>query len=169
MARVKPEGEPIQTAAEADSTLEELARIQREIDRAEGELNKQIEKARAAAAGTLDPLVERRTRLETSLAVYAKANRDRLFAEKKTVERPWGRFGFRWSTPALKVKDVDKTISLLKGLFRGAGLRRKTSVDKEELLKWQDEDLAKVGVERKKKEDFWYETNTEVAAVQEGA
>lgn len=166
MARVKPEGEPIQTAAEADSTLEELARIQREIDRAEGELNKQIEKARAAAAGTLDPLVERRTRLETSLAVYAKANRDRLFAEKKTVERPWGRFGFRVTS---RISVGKRTVELLTALFGGSGVRLKEEPDKEVLGEWSDEDLKKVEAKRVVKDDFWYETNTEVAAVQEGA
>lgn len=154
----------IETLVDVERTIAEIAAYQREIRSITDEAQAKIDEIKTAAekeAEGIKALVELR---EREMSAWAAANREYLFGKNRTISLACGDVGFRIST---RIRPIKKhTWGRILGLLEEAGLTQgisvKKSVDKEELHKWPDETLAKVGVQRETVDAFWYEIREDI-------
>jgi len=114
-------------------------------------------KERAATEGKL--LREQHKANIAALEAYAAYYREELFKDRKSLERPFGTFGYRKAPDAIHVSK--ETAELLKQAGLEEYLRVKVEPDKEAMLALTDETLAEVRASRRSREDFFIETKRE--------
>ena len=164
MPRRKPKSVLIiEDLDQAEKHLGELASLERDLENIKTKLNDSIDQLKAKAAAEAKPLADRCKELETGLATFAATNKTKLFKRPRSRKLAFGTIGFRKSTelkpmPKMTWKAVLAKLISLK--FTDA-IRNKKSVNREELEKWTDERLEQVGVERKKKDEFFIEIRAE--------
>ncbi|MGD9504546.1 MAG: host-nuclease inhibitor Gam family protein [Syntrophobacteraceae bacterium] len=148
----------VKDLAEADAAMVEIGELRRRIAARELEAEERIAAEKTARNADRAPLEARAKALETGVMVFAEMNRTDLFQDRKTVELPGGKFGFRKST-ALQTKSRKITwemvLGKLKELAIPKAIRVKESVNKEELLTWPEERLEQVGAVRVIEDKFW--------------
>lgn len=157
--RYKPEIQPIQTIDDADKALSELCGLEGKLEEIDTKAEREIAQIRERATAVGKPLRERVKELNLTLKAWAAFHKKDLFKERKSLERPFGTFGYRKS-PA-KIVTTKETIDLLKKLGHTECVRIKEEVDKEALRDFTDEELAAVGATRKIKEEFFCQTKRE--------
>lgn len=141
---------------DANKALSQIAEYQIRLESIDGNAAQEIGKLKERAAKEGEPFRQKIADLENALALYAEYNKQELFADKKTISLSWGDMGFREST---KVSVKKTTLELLKKLFAGRAVRVQEAVDKNELAKFQDEELAQVDAAKVTQDAFWYEVN----------
>jgi phage host-nuclease inhibitor protein Gam len=160
MARTKSSEMAIKTIEEADRLLREMCGIEAEIEAVDNAADEAIAKIKAEAAAEGKPLRDRYKSVVKALEAYARYFRGELFRDRKSLERPFGSFGFRKAPDAVSVSK--ETAELLKKFGLEQYVRTKIEPDKEAMLALDDETLAQVGAARKQKEDFFVETRREL-------
>jgi phage host-nuclease inhibitor protein Gam len=160
MARTKSNEMEIKNLDEADGLLREMCRIEEQIEAVDNTADEKIAKIKEAVAKEGKPLRDRYKSIVKSLEAYARYFRGELFTDRKTLERPFGSFGFRKAPDAIRVSK--KTAELLKQFGLAQYIRTKIEPDKEAMLALDEETLEKVGAFRKQKEDFFVETRREL-------
>jgi phage host-nuclease inhibitor protein Gam len=160
MARTKSNEMAIKTLDEADGLLREMCRLEAEIEAVDNAADEEIAKIKADAARDGKPLRDRYKGLVKTMEAYARYFRGELFKDRKSLERPFGSFGFRKAPDAVSVSK--ETAELLKKLGLNQNIRTKIEPDKEAMLALDDETLSQVGAARKQKEDFFVETKREL-------
>ncbi|MBF0165654.1 MAG: host-nuclease inhibitor Gam family protein [Magnetococcales bacterium] len=163
-ARVKPA--PVLVIADlpqADVVLGEMAMLQRALDIVETDMNRTIEAAKRSAEAFASPRQTRLRELERALTVFAETRYQELFGTGKSVTLNWGTFGYRRSSELKPRAKLTWAIVLekIKSLGIVELLRTRTEVNREAMRDWTDERLELVGVERVRKDVFWYETKKE--------
>jgi phage host-nuclease inhibitor protein Gam len=155
---------PIATIDQADAALAEIADIDRATDAIAAKLNEDIDGLKAMAAEEIAPLAERKAALGDGLLNFAALNGP-LFNGKKSLDRPFGKFGYRKSTSLALLKSVASTWKEVLGRLRQYGfrdaIRTKEEVDKEVMSSWPNERLGVCGVQRVEKDEFFYEVKRE--------
>lgn len=169
MARIKPDPHVVADRAQAECALAEIAALDRKISGIESEMQECIDKAKAAASQQVNPLQARRKELADAVAVYAKLNRQQLFAKAKSVDMGFGVIGFRASTRISQVRGVtaEMTLEKLHQYNLADGIRVKEEINKDSCLGWPDERLELVGLKRLIQDTFFIEIKKD--AVPEGA
>ena len=157
--RYKPEVQPIQTIDDADKALFELCELEGKLEEIDTKAEREIAQIREKVTTTGKPIRERIKELNATLKAWASFYKKDLFKEHKSIERPFGTFGYRKS-PA-KIVITKETIELLKKQGHLDFVRIKEEVDKEALRDFTDEELAAVGASRKIKEEFFCQTKRE--------
>jgi phage host-nuclease inhibitor protein Gam len=160
MARTKSNELAIKTLEDADSILQEMCRIEEQIEAVDNTADEQIAKIKEAAAKDGKPLRDRYKGMVKTLEAFARYFRGELFRDRKSMERPFGSFGFRKAPDAVSVSK--ETAELLRKFGLTEYIRTKIEPDKEALLTLDDDTLEKVGAARKQKEDFFVETRREL-------
>ncbi|MDR1507859.1 MAG: host-nuclease inhibitor Gam family protein [Treponema sp.] len=160
MARIKSNAAALKTMDEADAVLKELCEIESQVEILDNAADKQIARIKAQVAKDGKPLRNRKKSLVQALEAYARYFRGELFKDRKSLERPFGSFGFRKAPDAVSVSK--ETAGLLKALGFEQYVRTKIEPDKEAMLALDDETLEKVKAARKQKEDFFIETKREL-------
>jgi phage host-nuclease inhibitor protein Gam len=160
MARTKSNELAIKTLEEADDILREMCRIEEQIEAVDNTADEKIAKIKEAAAKEGKPLRDRYKSMVKTLEAYARYFRGELFKDRKSMERPFGSFGFRKAPDAVSVSK--ETAELLKKHGFAQYIRTKVEPDKEAMLALDDDTLALVGAARKQKEDFFIETRLEL-------
>jgi phage host-nuclease inhibitor protein Gam len=160
MARTKSSELAIKTLEEADGLLREMCEIEAVIEAVDNAADEAIAKIKADAAQKGKPLRDRYKGLVKTMEAYARYFRGELFKDRKSLERPFGSFGFRKAPDAVSVSK--ETAELLKKLGLRQYVRTKIEPDKEAMLALDDETLARVGAARRQKEDFFVETKREL-------
>ncbi len=158
MARYKPELQQIQSIEDADRVLLDLRTYESQLERIDADAEREIAKIKEKASAQGKTIRERIKELTATLKAFSDFHKKDLFLTRKSVERPFGVFGYRKNPDKISVsKD---TIQRLKDLGRADCVRVKESVNKEALRDFTDEELAAVGAVRKpsKKEDFFCQT-----------
>lgn len=157
--RYKPEVQAIQTIDDADKALAELCGLEGKLEEIDTEAEREIAQIREKATTAGKPLREHIKELNATLKAWAAFHKKDLFKDHKSIERPFGTFGYRKSPARISIsKD---TIELLKKLGHEECVRIKEEVNKEALRDFTDEELAKVGASRKIKEEFFCQTKRE--------
>jgi phage host-nuclease inhibitor protein Gam len=158
MARYKPDLQQIQNIEDADKVLLELRTYETQLERIDADAEREIATIKEKASARGKTLRERIKELTATLKAFSDFHRKDLFLTRKSVERPFGIFGYRKNPDKIAVsKD---TIQRLKDIGRADCVRIKETVNKEALRDFTDEELAAIGAVRKssKKEDFFCQT-----------
>ena len=159
MARIKPDPYVIADRAQAEGALAEMAALDRKLAGIESAMQEVIDTAKATASRQANPLLARRKELADAIAVYAKLNRQELFAKAKSVDMGFGVIGFRASTRISQVRGItaEMTLEKLRQYGLSEGIRVKEEINKETCLGWPDERLELVGLVRKILDTFFIE------------
>lgn len=163
MARMKPNARVVADAKQAEVAMMELASLTREITAIDLAAQEVMDQVKANARAEMEPLQARRKELEDALCTYGELNKVELFSRKRSVETPFGVYGFRKSTKLLTAAKVTLGLVLerLKELNLKDAVRVKESVDKEAMRDWPDERLETVGMRRTVQDEFFIEVHTE--------
>jgi len=163
MARKKPAIPKIASRQEADATLAEIARLERQLDTIKTTLNDDIDQLKTKAREESEPLQANVKSLADALGAYATYNKATLFEKSKTLVANHGRYGFRKATslktlPRMKWTDV---LAKIKELGRTELIRKKEEVNKELVRELPTEDVESLGARLVSVDEFWYETDQE--------
>ncbi len=169
MTRIKPDPYVVADKAQAECALAEIAALDRKISGIESEMQECIDKAKAAASQQVNPLQARRKELADAVAVYAKLNRQELFAKAKSLDMGFGVIGFRASSRISQIRGItaEMTLEKLHQYNLSDGIRVKEEINKDSCLGWPDERLELVGLKRLMQDTFFIEIKKD--AVPEGA
>lgn len=161
--RMKPTPYIVETRAQAEGTLAEMAALDRKLAAIEAEMQEAMDLARARAAQAATPLQARRKELGNGVAVWAKMHKAELFAASRSLDLGFGTLGFRASVKVVQMDGInaDMTVDRCKQYGFSDGLRVKEEPNKETMLAWPDERLALVGVRRQKSDTFFIEINAD--------
>lgn len=164
MAKVKPKNfYPVKDLKEANRVLGEIAKLKRQVEQLEIELNDDIDRLKAESEARVAPLATRLKSFEGGLLAFAEHNKDELFKDRRSKDLIFGQIGYRRSRE-IKAKPkhtLAMVLGKLKELDFKKGIRMKESVNKDELATWPDERLDLVDARRVKKDTFWYEIKEE--------
>ena len=157
--RIKPVPYIVADRAQAEGALAEMAALDRDLSGSEVEMQERIDAAKAEASQKSLALVTRRKELADAVAVFAKLNRQELFAKAKSLDLGFGVIGFRLSTKIAQVRGitVEMTLEKLRQYGLADGIRIKEEINKETALGWPDERLELVGLRRQQADTFFIE------------
>lgn len=159
MARIKPNPEVVEDRAQAERALAEMAALDRKLAGIESAMQEVIDTAKATASQQANPLMARRKELADAVAVFAKLNKQELFAKARSVDMGFGVIGFRASTRISQIRGVtvEMTLEKLRQFGLSEGIRLKEEINKEAALAWPDERLELVGLKRQMLDTFFIE------------
>ena len=160
MSRTKSSGIILKTLDDADKTLQRLCEIESRLEIIDNAANEEIAKIKESAASEGKALREQHKAGIQALEAYAAYYRADLFKERKSLERPFGVFGFRKAPDSVRV--TKETADLLKKNGLDQYLRVKIEPDKEAMLSLSEDTLALVRASRASKEDFFVETRRDL-------
>lgn len=163
MARMKPDPYIIENRAQAECALAEIANIDRKKNAIECQMQEDIDAAKARAGQQAAPLLARRKELADAVAVYARLNRQQLFAKAKSLDLGFGVIGFRSSTCIAQMRGItaEMTLEKLHQFALTDGIRIKEEINKDSCLSWPDERLELVGLKRQQQDKFFIEIKKE--------
>lgn len=157
--RSKPQATVVGDARQAEAVMVELTGLTRDMERIRLDAEETIEQVRQNARAEVEPLLDRRKELENALATYATLNKGELFGRRKSIDTPFGTYGFRKSTklqtkPQIKLADV---LERLRELNITEAIKVKRSVDKKTIREWPDSRLDSIGMRRVSRDEFFIE------------
>lgn len=155
MARKKITEQVLSSWNEVNDSLKLIGDAQNEITVIEAEMNEQILKLKAEAKERIKPYEANIRVHEMMVQQYTAAHKEDL--KGKSLKLAFGTVGFRLSTSVVLPKKLEKVIENLKKNGMMDCLNIKTSVNKETLKTYEEEDILKVGGTLKKEDTFWYE------------
>ena len=147
----------------AEGALAEMAAIDGKLAKAEVDLNKSIEAAKAKASEVGAPLLSRRKELEGALKSFAKRQQSVLFTGKQSCDLGFGSIGFRNGKKLVQMDGIsqDFTLKKLRELGFSEAINVTETIAKEKMEKWPEERLGLVGVRWKESTNFFVEVNKE--------
>lgn len=122
---------------EADIFVGLIGTSQSQIDLAEAETEKQIQKLREDLRKRTEKVRKDRNTLMTGLFAFASSRQDTLIESnggKKTIELTNGSFGWRWTPPAVCINNDELFIAECKRMGFHRYIRVKEEVNREALL-----------------------------------
>ncbi|MFH1508834.1 MAG: host-nuclease inhibitor Gam family protein [bacterium] len=137
--------------------IAKISVAQREIDERKGQLEDQLERARTQAAAYVNFREEKIAQFFQGIFIFAHGHWEELTEDgkKKTINTPTGDFGWRTNPPSVSLKDVEVIKKYLEVNGLNKFLRPKVDVDKEAMLKDQEEAEKIPGVTFKQEEMFF--------------
>lgn len=163
MARSKPKTLVIADANQADEAMLSLARLTRKIKAIELDAQENIDFIKKNSASEMEPLKASIKELGDALCTYATLNKDQLFKGRKSLETPYGVFGWRKATKLLTIAKMtlSDVLERLRELDITDAIKTKESVDKTAMRDWTDAKLQSVGMRRVVSDEFFLEPNDE--------
>ena len=157
--RTKSNGIVLKNLDDADKTLQKLCEIESQLETIDNTADEEMAaiKERAATEGKL--LREQHKEYIAALEAYAAYYREELFRDRKSLERPFGTFGYRKAPDSIHV--CKETADLLKQHGLDEYIRVKIEPDKEAMLSLSEDTLTLVRASRRSKEDFFVEPKRE--------
>lgn len=163
MARIKPAPYIIADRAQCEGALAEMAALDRKLSTIENDMREAVDTAKSKASQLAGPLQARRKELSDAVAVFAKLNRQDLFAKNKSLDMGFGVIGFRASTKIVQLRGVtaEMTLERLHQYHLTDGIRVKEEINKDAAMGWPDERLELVGLKRQQSDTFFIEISKE--------
>jgi phage host-nuclease inhibitor protein Gam len=171
MARIKPKNS-ITSRSQAEASMSKLNEIDQQLarwDLAEADAIAAVRTGHAETQrkGGRPGLEAEKALLVKEIEAWAETDKDRW--EKKSIETPFGCFGFRVSQPTVAlIKKVaskfDYALTYLKDRLPQY-VRETPQIDKEQILAdaraevLDESELAKCGLKVDQDDEFWVETN----------
>ena len=144
---------------EADETLLEIGRLERQMEGMEANLQTFIEDAKNDTVVEVKPLLEKRNLLALELELFCEAHREE-FGDKKSRELNFGKVSFRQSTRII-IKGLKACVESLKDKGWLEFLRVTEAPNKDKMKELSDQQLAELGAKRKRDDVFAYEIDRE--------
>ena len=138
---------------DADKAMKELCEIKQIVSTENNILNKHLDDLKMVSTNKLQPLLSREKELEKMLKTYAIKNK-KEFTEKRSKELTFGIIGFRKSS-AIAYNNARDVITKLQELGMNQCFKITERIDKNELSKFKDSVLERLGVKRKEKDEFY--------------
>lgn len=163
MARIKPNPYIIADRAQCEGALAEMAALDRKLSTIENDMQEAVDAAKSKASQLAGPLQARRKELSDAVAVFAKLNRQDLFAKNKSLDMGFEGIGFRASTKIVQLRGVtaEMTLERLHQYHLTDGIRVKEEINKDAAMGWPDERLELVGLKRQQSDTFFIEISKE--------
>lgn len=156
----KKKTEPVfKTWEQIDDALKSISKIDQTIKIHEAKLNDDINMIKTKVQNITTPLLEEKALLEKNIKEFTEANVTE-FKDKKTKDFTFGQIGFRKSTSII-TRNVKAIIEALKNNKMVDCIITKESINKDELTKYDDVSLEKVGAKRKVEDVFFYKVDEE--------
>ena len=139
------------------------AKLSRELDQSEIEMNKEIDRIKSKYDIKNAPNKATQTALKTIIQGYVTNNKETLIkGDKRSMELPLITIGFRKSNEvSIPNSKMASILEALKSQGRYECIDKKETVKKSVLSSWSNEALAEIGVSRKEKDNFYMELKTE--------
>lgn len=153
----------VESREDADRCLQRIGHLERFIEDAENDAEADIERVRS---GLLKQTAGHRDALDANvkaLEAWATEYKAELFQEPRSLELNWGRVGFRWTPWKIgfgKLK-VETIIEKLRAHRLAQLIRTTESVDRDRAVEYDAEILAKVGLKKTRRDEFFYEVKKE--------
>ena len=144
---------------QVNESLKEIGEINRKVQAIEADMNETINMVKANAEDKSKSLLFRRKELESNVQKFTEYHTDQ-FKDAKTKSFNYGEVGFRKATSII-TRNVKAIIEALKQNKMDDCIKRTESIDKEELAKYDDKSIEKVGARRKVEEKFFYKIDEE--------
>lgn len=144
---------------EVNQALKEIGEIDRKILTIEGDMNRRIDEVKAEAEKDAASLLDRKKRIETNVQEFTESYADE-FKTSKSRKFLYGTVGFRKSTSII-TRNIKAIIEALKQNRMTDCIIVTEKLNKEELEKYDDAALEKIGAKRKSEDRFFYELNVE--------
>jgi len=161
MARRKVTAAPVfKEWAEVDGALREVAQIDSRVERVEARYSERIQDLQEKLARETEEVLKRRARLTKDMEEFSTAHKGEL-GDKRHMKLNHGLVGFRKTPASIKPnkKKKDEILEMLRRHHLKQYIETKHSLKKKELLALSDKQLAKVGLKRHSKDEFWFELN----------
>ncbi|WP_035296171.1 host-nuclease inhibitor Gam family protein [Brevibacillus thermoruber] len=144
---------------EVNQALREISVLDAQVSEAEAKMNALINDIKADTEAVVTPLLQRKAELEAHIQAFTESRIDE-FKDSKTKTLTFGEVGFR-KTTSIITRNVKAILEALKQNKMFDCISVKESIDKDELAKYDDAALAKVGAKRDVKEKFFYKPTVE--------
>ncbi|MDP4092576.1 MAG: host-nuclease inhibitor Gam family protein [Bacillota bacterium] len=144
---------------EVNQALKELGDIDRRVTRLEADMNSKINDIKADFERDATPLINRKEQLEKNVQAFTECYQEE-FVASKSKKFLYGTVGFR-KTSNIVVRNVKAIIEAIKQNKMDDCLIITEKINKEELEKYDDKSLEKIGAKRNIKDKFFYELSIE--------
>ena len=144
---------------QVDEALKQISRIEQTLKINEVKLNQDIDSIKTKVQADAKPLIEEKERLEKNIKDFTEANIEE-FKDKKSKDFSFGQVGFRKTTTII-IRNVNAILEALKNNKMNGCITVKESINKEELDKYDDAALTKIGAKRKSEDKFFYKIDEE--------
>ena len=151
---------PIANKQQADDHLKRIGELELQVAEYEAEAAEQINMIKVDLETNTTPLQTEIERHRLSLEAFSTNNRAKVFGKKRSLKLQFGKFGWRKGRPVIEIDDPDSTLNLIKRKLKALVNQlvvTKESIDKKALGKLTDEQLTRVGAQRKTTERFFAE------------
>ncbi|MEF2968335.1 host-nuclease inhibitor Gam family protein [Paenibacillus sp. M1] len=168
MTRVRmPDAPALKSWDDVDLTLKEIGECQLAVERIEAEMNAKISDIKLSAEMEAKPHKERIKLLELQMKEFIDENRDDL-GNRKTKEINFGRAGYRKSTKIGLPRAAAKLAEVIRRIkefgMTDCIVQPPEKIDKDNLKKYPESDILKVGATLTIDDIFWYEVDREKLA-----
>lgn len=144
---------------EVNQGLKLIGELDRKIQAAESNMNERIDRIKADTENLVNPLIAQKTELETNIQAFTEYHVDD-FKEAKSKEFTYGTVGFRKATSVI-TRNVKAILEALKQNKMTDCILVTEKLNKEELEKYDDAALQKVGAKRKTEDKYFYKLSVE--------
>lgn len=160
MAKKKVTAEPkFKSWDEVNQALRDLIEIDQHIYTTEATMNNEINQLKQEAEAKTKPLLARKETLEQDIQAFTESRIDE-FTEAKTKSLTFGEVGFR-KTTSIVIRNVKAVLEALKLHRMNDCIKATETIDKDELGKYGDAALTKVGAKRVTKDKFFLKPDIE--------
>jgi phage host-nuclease inhibitor protein Gam len=163
--KAKLHPQTVDDLTQAEGALAEMAALERKILQALLDMREVCDTAKKRAGEIVAPLQARFKELEAGIKKWATMNKSTLFATRKSIDSPFGVFGFQASTSIRQMNGVseEETLAKIKKMGFTDAIRTVEEVNKEAMEQWTDERLALVGCVRRTSDNWHCKTKQEKA------
>jgi len=163
--KAKLHPQTVDDLTQAEGALAEMAALERKMIQAALDMQEVCDTAKKKAAEIVAPLQARFKELEGGIKKWATMNKSTLFVERKSIDSPFGVFGFQASTSIRQMDGVKEaeTLEKIKSFGFKDAIRTTEEVNKEAMENWPDERLALVGCKRQTGDKWYCKTKQEKA------
>lgn len=141
---------------ETEGKIQRIGEVQREISRLEHDMNDQLNPIKQKYEDLAKPHKEELEELQKAVQMWAETNKpDLLTGKAKTVKCATGDFGWRTSTPSVRITGVAVVLERLKQLALNQFIRTKEEINKEAILANPKEVEHVKGIAIAQTESFW--------------
>lgn len=137
--------------------------LNRKLSAIEDEMRETVDGAKAKAGQLIRLLQTRRKELADAVAVFARLDRQELFAKSKSLDMGFGVMGFRANTKIVQIRGIttEMTLEKLHQYNLSDSIRAKEEINKDATPDWPDERLELVGLKRRQSDTFFIEISKE--------
>jgi phage host-nuclease inhibitor protein Gam len=144
---------------EVNQAIKEIGDIERRISTIENDMNERINSIKAESERDSASLLDRKTKLEKNVQEFTESYSNE-FITAKSKKLLYGTVGFR-KTATITIRNIKAIIEACKQNKMLDCITVTEKLNKEELEKYDDASLLKIGAKRKVGDKFYYEVNTE--------